>query len=472
MNHTIKIAQFAVESRIRYAFNKKKASTWIRNEISQMGPAVIKLGQFISTRSTMLDPVLSKELVRLQDDLTPVPIAALQGALRDLPASWVIEPEPLAVASIGQVHRAEDLNTGREFIIKIQKPFVADQIRDDLKILEFIVALLKYVESPKAPEFERIFEEFQRFLCREIDYELEMRNMQEFADFPGFRVPEVYPDLCTPERLVMEYLPSAKITQIGDTVRARNYSTRLIKVYVDMLLNYGVIHGDPHPGNFGIGADDEIVIYDFGNVIRLPENFTSDVRQIIFAMVQKDVDEFIEWLIRLNIISVSADHPEDRLLLRPFFQSFFNYLEQVDFAKFRDSMGSIEAPREIRIDPDFIALIRVFSLLDGTCSRLDPGLNYLEVLSPYTENLFMNIEFLDIRARRDFEKFRGGTQQTSESDAIIRKMSTRVKTLDAHQRRLYFAIVVLLGIDVDFYGQNPVFIILGLGAIAVAFTKN
>lgn len=463
MNHTIKIAKFAIESKIRYSLNKKSASKWIRNEISMMGPAVIKLGQFVSTRSNMLDPVLSKELVRLQDDLTPVPIMELQNAFENLPNTWYIEPTPIAVASIGQVHRIKDTKTNKVYIIKVQKPTVAEQIQNDLKILQFIIALLKYIESPKALEFERLFEEFERFLCREIDYNLEMKNMMDFAEIPGFRVPEVYPELCNEQRLVMEYLPTTKIN-------AKEYSARLIEIYVEMLLNYGIIHGDPHPGNFGIDDNGEIVIYDFGNVIRLPKNFTTDVQQIIFAIVQKDADEFIEWLIRLNIIYVSENHPEDKLLLKPFFQSFFNYLEQVDFNKFKSSMITIETPKEIRIDPDFIALIRVFSLLDGTCSRLDPTLNYLDVLAPYTENLFLNIDFLDSRARRDFDKIR---RPVNTDDAIISKMNSRVKHLDAHQKKLYIAIALLLGIDASVYSENIVYIFISfLGIIYIKVSKK
>jgi predicted unusual protein kinase regulating ubiquinone biosynthesis (AarF/ABC1/UbiB family) len=467
-NTPLRIVRFIGEARLRFVFQKDKGRVgqWLKTEMTSLGPAFIKLGQFLSTRTDIFEKEIVAELSKLQDDIHPEPyediVRIIDTSLgtRSNEIFQHIDPTPMASASIGQVHKARLKNTNKDVVIKIQKPHVAQQIRNDLATLRNIARLAVGMQSPRATEINNILGEYERFLSAELDYTQELAHMKRFSeilDESEVIVPAVYEDLSFNNMLVMEYVPSIKISDISQ-LNKRGYdltvvADTLVNVFLHMIIKHGYVHCDPHPGNIGVSLDDEstIVLYDFGNVIELSQEFRSQLNNMIFAIYQKDVDEFVELLIRLNILQVASEG--DVLDVKAFFSSFFVYLESLDFQALKQSVtssSSAGAGASFKINPDFLSLFRVFSLLDGTCARLDPKFNYITALTPFVENIMMDFSFFDYRARKDLQKLQNYPRIITNTDQNLARLDKRMRELTDDQefyRNMFIGMVVLYQIQ-------------------------
>lgn len=471
-NTPLRIARFVVESQVKYTFQKKNPrlwGEWLRKELTSMGPAFIKMGQFLSTRADLFDKAIVSELSKLQDDITPVGMNELTHIIdRSLGKPWndvfeYIDPKPLACASIGQVHFAVMKGTQKQVVVKIQKPDVAKQIRDDIGTLKTLNSFLIQIGSSRAFEVENVLQQYERFLSAELDYTQEMSHMMRFReileDMP-VRVPRVHAAISSAEILVMDFVPSVKITDI-DTLRSKGIDTKfiaetLINVFLNMIVTYGYVHCDPHPGNIGVTNDGEaIVLYDFGNVIELPSEFREEVNNVIFSVYQKDVNDFVDLLLKLKIIELDSDI--DSFDVRLFFRSFFDYLETLDIKTLQQSIknqelftGSMTDMSKIKVHPDFLALFRVFSLLDGTCTLLDPNFSYIDSLAPFTTELLSDFSFFDVRARRDFQKIQNFPkliQTTEQTVARTQKQVNQLSSRTKNMEMLILGCVIISQID-------------------------
>ncbi|NBX51948.1 AarF/ABC1/UbiB kinase family protein, partial [bacterium] len=283
----------------------------MKDELIGLGPAFIKLGQFLSTRSDFLGKEIANELSNLQDNIPSVSFSEIDDVffmttgkhVNDLFTSF--DENPIASASIGQVHKARLLSGGKEVVVKVQKPCVARQIRDDLQTLKDMNEILKKTGSKRSYEIDNLLKEYSRFLSSELDYRSELKHMIDFGkiydDRSNVIIPKVYPKLSNDMLLVMEYVPSTKITDI-DTLRKMKVDTvllanKIVDMYLSQIVIHGIVHCDPHPGNIGVAKDGEtIVLYDFGNVVDLSSEFRKELNHMLYSIVAKDVDEFVDLL--------------------------------------------------------------------------------------------------------------------------------------------------------------------------------
>jgi predicted unusual protein kinase regulating ubiquinone biosynthesis (AarF/ABC1/UbiB family) len=461
-NTPLRIVQFVAEARVKYALQKqdrRQWGEWARQEITTMGPAFIKMGQFLSTRSDLFDKEIVKELAKLQDDITPVDIDGIHFTLNEsLKRPWTdvfsdIDPTPIACASIGQVHLATLASTGQRVVVKIQKPCVARQIKDDLETLRNLNDLLLKIGSSRASEVDNVLKQYERFLSAELDYKQEMTHMihfKEILDGMPVYIPAVYESFCTREILVMEYVPSIKISDMK-TLKQQKVDTTmiadtLVNIFLQMIVSHGYVHCDPHPGNIGVLPDGEtIVLYDFGNVIELSAEFRTEINNLIFAIYQRDVDEFVEILMKLKVFAMGD--AVDVIDIKMFFRSFFQYLETLDFNTLKNSirnqdlLSSQTGNVKLHVEPDFLALFRVFSLLDGTCSRLDPNFNYIEALTPFTQDLFSDIRFFDYRAKKDLQKLQSYPKLIQETDQNVLRTQRQMNQMASNVRHMEYMLI-------------------------------
>ena len=456
-----KIARFIGEAQTRWLFQKNKAvvGKWIKEELTNLGPAFIKLGQFLSTRPDLLGKDAVKELSKLQDDIIPESFDQVRFVIEEAigrPAVNVfshIEEESIASASIGQVHKATLLD-GTPVVVKVQKPCVAHQIREDLETLNSMNEMLLMSGNPRGSEVQNILGQYERFLSAELDYMIEMEHMEKFYDLLvglPVRVPRVYKQYSSQSVLVMEYVPSVKITDVETLLQMGFDPVRiaesLVQIFLYQIVYLGYVHCDPHPGNIGVADDGEtIVMYDFGNVIELSFEFRKQINSLVFSIFQRDVDDFLNILTNLKVIEVKDDM--ERLEVKEFFRVFFTYLETLDFQKMRASMQSQEMNGglsvKLHIDPDFLALFRVFSLLDGTCIRLDPNFNYIDALRPYVQDIVQDASFLSTKMMKDFEKMRTYPSMVKNTDDNILRLSRRLSSMNTTMQRFQLLSVVLL----------------------------
>lgn len=458
---------------------------WLKDELVALGPAFIKMGQFVSTRSDVLPKGINEELKKLQDNITPTPFEDIQTVLMEEYGSLYeslfvrFDPTPIASASIGQVHRAILRKGNIPVVVKIQKPHVDEQIRSDLAILKGICQFFKFLTlNGRATEFESILQQYEDFLSGELDYLTEKDHMllfkSELESVMSVVVPTPYPDCSTRRVLVMEDVPSVKITDIlsrpekrGVTKSGEEMANELVDVFLYQIICCGIVHCDPHPGNIGVDASGRLVLYDFGNVADLGETFKSKVRQLVVAVYQKDVDEFIELLLAMKILQISE--PMEVLELKEFFIYVFDYLEQVDFQKLRSSILDNDVLKnsnlKVKIEPQFLSLFRVFSLLDGTCLSLNPNFSYLPVLQPYFEDILRDFEFMDYRMRRDVQKltaFPKMIQNTENNILQINRRMERVNNQYQNIQYMVFGFALLSNIDdpVKLVGMVPLMVMM------------
>jgi ubiquinone biosynthesis protein len=455
---SLRVVRFFTETQVRLAVQKNKAHVgkWMREELAELGPAYIKFGQFLSTRPDLVGKEVVRELELLQDDIKTVPFfeieQIIQASLKDCgveDAFSYIDPIPIASASIGQVHRGrlspkyKDAGLrNANIVIKVQKPLVAKLIQDDLNTLKNIITLLQYTGSSRATEISSIVGQYEKFLSAELDFSQELKYMHRFIDIVEdgdlpVKVPKPIDIMSTSSMLVMEYVPSIKIDDIT-TLRARGFDTRqlaqsLMQSFLYQIITAAVVHCDPHPGNIGVLDDGvTLVFYDFGNVVELSGTFKTELNQLVFAMYQKDVDEFVRILVKLKILNVTTE--ADIMEAKVFFKSFLDYLETLDVNTMRDAVTTGDFARtletKLKLDTDIFSILRVFSLLDGTCAKLEPAFNYIDALSPFTNDLIFDMNFLDYRARRDFDKVRAYPSMLQSTDMNISRMQGKMKDIE------------------------------------------
>ena len=435
----------------------RKFGKWLKDEMVSLGPAFMKMGQFMSTRTDVFGSAVTAELSKLQDNSNEVPFDAIKAVLASEYAPYnktiedifeSIDPVPLASASIGQVHRGRLRLKGgglAEVVIKIQKPNVRQQILSDLESLTNIASFMSQMGAARGREFQSLLRQYATFLQAELDFKSEVRNMQMFRDanISGVVVPRPFPSLSTTNVLVMEYVPSIKVTDEAALAAAGiplpAVAAKVVDAFLKQITGAGIVHCDPHPGNIGVLAGDTdatsptIVLYDFGNVVELSPAFRSQITNLVVSVYQQDVDEFLDLLVTLGILRVSD--PLELLDMRSFFVYFFEYLKSVDFDRLSTSIMDNEQLQDsnvtFKIDNDFLALVRVFSLLDGTCTRLDPKFNYIDALAPISQEAFQDFGFLDYRARKDISKLNlmGATSSLKNTETTLVALNSKMRDI-------------------------------------------
>jgi predicted unusual protein kinase regulating ubiquinone biosynthesis (AarF/ABC1/UbiB family) len=220
-------------------------------------------------------------------------------------------------------------------------------------------------------------------------------------------------------------------------------------LFLYQIIMNGVVHCDPHPGNIGVDEVGRLVLYDFGNVTYLGDNFKSKVQQLVVAVYQKDVDEFLDLLISMKILQISD--PMELLELKGFFVYVLDYLESVDFQKLRTSILDNKILQQsqikVKIEPQFLSLFRVFSLLDGTCLALNPSFSYLPVLQPYFEDVLRDFEFIDYRIRKDVQKITSFPKMLQNTDNNILQINRRMEYMNDHTRKLRTLMILFVVLD-------------------------
>ena len=267
-------------------------------DLEAMGPTYIKLGQLLSTRFDLLPPAYTTALSRLQDEVEPFPYEQvaelvaneLGSDIRHLFADF--DPEPLAAASLGQVHRAT-LRSGREVAVKVQRPRAREEVTGDLKTLTTLASLAdKRTDVGRTYGFGRLLSEFERSLRLELDYRREARNLLRFREltsgYDRLLVPEPVLDLTTGRVLTMEYVEGRKVTDVGSLglmdVDTRPLVEQLFSAYLHSILHDGFLHADPHPGNLLLTPDGRLAILDLGMVVNVPPRIQQRVLRLLVAI--------------------------------------------------------------------------------------------------------------------------------------------------------------------------------------------
>jgi predicted unusual protein kinase regulating ubiquinone biosynthesis (AarF/ABC1/UbiB family) len=283
-------------------------------DLERLGPTFIKLGQLLSTRADLLPGPYLEALARLQDQIEPFSyeevdrIVSSELGVRISKAFSDFDREPLAAASLAQVHRAS-MRDGRAVVVKVQRPNIREQIVDDLESLGEVAQFLDaHTELGKRYDFANMLDGLRASLLRELDFKLEANNLINFSEnlreFDRLIVPEPVDNFCTSRVLTMEYIPGKKITELSPLrlmeIDGPGLARELFRAYLKQILIDGLFHADPHPGNVFLTDDDQIALLDLGMVGRLMPGFRDNVLRLLLAISEGRGEDAAEITIRIG----------------------------------------------------------------------------------------------------------------------------------------------------------------------------
>ena len=286
------------EERERTPADGEASPEQLADDLEAMGPTFVKLGQVLSSRPDLLPEPYLKALARLQDKVATFPYAEVEEIVeRELnvrisKAFSRFDPEPIAGASLGQVHTAA-LRDAREVVVKVQRPGVAKQVADDFEVLAQLAGFLdKHTEAGKRHRFCEMLEEIRASIVNELNYEREAQNLvsmgRNLAEFELIRVPQPVNDFTTRRVLTMEYVHGRKITKLGPIghldLDGPALAQQLFKAYLKQVLVDGLYHADPHPGNVFLTEDGRIALLDLGMVGHTTPHMQECLLRILVAI--------------------------------------------------------------------------------------------------------------------------------------------------------------------------------------------
>ena len=297
------------------------AAEQLAADVERLGPTYIKLGQLLSTRPDVVPPAYAQALARLQDRCEPLPFEQVETVLAEelgLVASRAlrVDREPLATASMSQVHRAS-LEDGREIVLKVQRPGLREQVLSDLEALAGIARFLdERTDFCSRYGVDLMFEEFRKSLLRELDFRQEAMHLftlsANLREIEEIILPQPIIGYTTARVLAMEFIPGTKVTELTRLERRELDGERLVdalfRAYLKQILRDGLFHADPHPGNvFLVG--ERIALIDLGMVARLAPAVQERLLQVLLAVSDNQPDEAAKALLAMGECREGADVP-------------------------------------------------------------------------------------------------------------------------------------------------------------------
>ncbi|GFE71194.1 ABC-1 domain protein [Chroococcus sp. FPU101] len=426
------------------ATRRKKQAVWITENLLELGPTFIKVGQLFSTRADLFPSEYVEELSKLQDQVPAFPyeqVAKIIAADLGKPIPQLFrsfDPIPLAAASLGQVHKAQ-LNSGEEVVVKIQRPGLKQLFTIDLAILKRITQYFQnHPKWGKGRDWIGIYEECCKILWKEVDYLNEGRNADTFRrNFRGedwVKVPRVYWRYTSPRVVTLEYLPGIKISHY-DAIEAAGLDRKLLarlgaKAYLHQLLNDGFFHADPHPGNIAVSADGALIFYDFGMMGQLQSNVKEKLMQTLFGIVSKDGDRVVNSLIALGALVPTGDMSPVRRSVQFMLDNFMDKpFEEQSVASISEDLYDIAYDQPFRFPATFTFVMRAFSTLEGVGKGLDPEFNFMEVAQPFATQVMSDLTTSNGNGLFD-EISRQAVQVSSTALSLPRRIDDTIDKLE------------------------------------------
>ena len=387
----------SVERRLLRRGRARTRPESLRMALEELGPTFIKLGQALSTRPDLLPPDFQAELVKLQDDTARVPVNVIEEiVVSELGAGTTkvfasFDPEPLAAASIGQVHAAT-LHDRTEVVVKVRRPGAAEEVEEDLEIVQNLAARAsRRWKEAEYSDVNGLAKDFTDTLRSELDYLQEARNAEQFAaNFaadPGVHIPTVYPELTTSRLITLERIRGLKITDLpgldGAGVDRAALAEALAHTVAKMVLLDGYYHGDPHPGNFFVEPGGRIGIVDFGRVGRIDDNLRSGLSRLLMALIQKDPDRLTSALLALSA-AATVDRGGLRQDLSALLSRYGGHtIGELPIGTAISDVMNVVRRHKLSIPPDLGLLFAVLVMDESITEQLDPDFRFDEVLIPY-----------------------------------------------------------------------------------------
>lgn len=374
----------------------------LRVALEELGPTFVKFGQVLSTRPDLLPPEFCLELEKLQDSVAGCAYCDMEGLVEaelKRPIGELYDgfsAEPMAAASLAQVHRAR-LKDGRRVIVKVQRPGIEQVVAGDLEILTFLADKTEqYVEESRAYNPAGMVRELRKSLARELDFNLEASNARRFREMfdgdPSVHVPEVFLDLSGARVLTMEEIRGIKINDLK-ALDAAGLDRHLIaangaNAYLKQIFGEGFFHADPHPGNLFVLEGNQVAFLDFGMTGRLHPHIKAQVIKIILGIVRGDMAMLSEAAVELGTTDERTDFRSLELELTEFVDR--NYVASLKDMRVGENFAqlvNILTRNRVKLAPELFMLARTLMTIEGVGKKLDPQFNLIELLEPFIKRL-------------------------------------------------------------------------------------
>jgi len=379
------------------AGRQRRRARWLTAQFLELGSAFIKLGQLLSARPDVLPADVVEELAHLQDRVPAFGFeqvqAILEQELGDRCAEIIdLEEQPLGSASLAQVHRAS-LRSGRQVVLKVQRPGLERLFRLDLEVLQQVAAAVqRHPRWGQGRDWVGIAKECRRVLLRELDFRLEAehaaRFRQQFLDDPQIRIPSVIWELSSRRVLCLDYVPGIKITDrpalLAAGIDPAAVAEKGAASYLQQLVLFGFFHADPHPGNLAVAADGGLIYYDFGMMGQISERLRSRLGRMVRAAAARDAATLVVELQQAGVIAAGIDPGPVRRLVRLMLNEALTppFSPNV-LSKLSGDLYDLVYGQPFRLPPELIFVMRALSTFEGVGRSLDPGFSLVAIARPY-----------------------------------------------------------------------------------------
>lgn len=389
--------------RINWSRNEKpvfESTRWerIRMVVEELGPTFVKLAQIMSNRPDMLPEPLIKEFEKLQDKVPPFSYSEVRRIIKEESGNELedifaeFNTEPLASASIGQVHMAK-LHNGDKVVVKIQRPEAKEAIERDLTILADIVRRAdRYLRKQGVLNAGEVVRVFERSMTRELDYSNEARNIQKFRSLypnnPDLYIPKVYKEYSYTRMLTMEFAEGCKITNIEQLKEWGLNPEKLVEkgmgIYLEMIFEQGSFHADPHPGNVLVNRKGKIVLIDFGMVGHLMRRDKYNFSMVFISIAQQDARAAAEALRKLAIEENITDGRAFEYDIQELILDYASLdVSEASIADMIARLQKIMLDYQLKVPGDIYIIFRALAILEGIGKIMHPNFRTYDFIKPW-----------------------------------------------------------------------------------------
>ncbi len=414
--------------------DQKQRAIQLRETLTRLGPAYIKVGQALSTRPDLLPPVYLEELTRLQDQLPPFPNEVayqfIEEELGDRPEFIYAEisPQPVAAASLGQVYKGK-LKTGEIVAIKVQRPDLREKIALDMYILRSLAAWVKQNVRRVRSDLVAIMDEFGTRIYEEMDYTQEGRNAERFEQLYGYLpdiyVPRIYWQYTNRRVLTMEWITGTKLTDL-EKIRAQGLdASHLIEVGVEcslrQLLENGFFHADPHPGNLLASQEGKLVYLDFGMMSEVKPYQRYGLIEAIVHLVNRDFSGLAHDYVKLDFLTPDTDlTPIIPALAQVFNDALGASVAELNFKRITDQLSKVMYDYPFRVPAYYALIIRSLVTLEGIAINVDPNFKVLSKAYPYVAKRLLTDPAPELRSSLRDLLFKEGSFRWNRLENLLR----------------------------------------------------
>jgi len=414
--------------------NQQKRAIQLKQLLTELGPAYIKIGQALSSRPDLVPPTYLEELTHLQDQLPPFPNEVayrfIEEELGAHPHDIYAElsPQPLAAASLGQVYKGK-LKTGETVAIKVQRPDLQQKIALDLYIMRGLAAWAKKTFKYVRSDLVAILDEFGARIFEEMDYIQEGKNAERFeqlyGNIPNIYIPRIYWEYTRRRVLTMEWIVGTKLTNLEAMQKQGIDASHLIEIGVQcslrQLLEHGFFHADPHPGNLLASPEGKLVYLDFGMMSEVKREQRYGLIEAVVHLVNRDFEGLGQDYIKLEFLTPDTDLTP----IIPAFAAVFNdalsaSVAEMNFKSITDQLSALMYEFPFRVPAYYALIIRSLVTLEGIAINIDPDFKVLSKAYPYVAKRLLTDQAPELRASLQDLLFKEGGFRWNRLENLIR----------------------------------------------------